>query len=314
MYTELGDSARIETVAGGGAGDDDSSADIDSSDSISGIETTIEFRTRGVFSDKGLNVIDADVKSSADGSVLAKLSGRWSDQLYIDRCAPSNDHRHHASASSSPAVSTANEAAKRDTKQRVGKINSNSSSSSNIMFGIIQSRNSSPARTRSAASSRSNSPTKPTPNVSSPSTAATGFMGRLFNQASSAMLSIPSVLPFTIPTADAFSIPAVPQHQEQQQQQQQQRTDHHSASPSSSCSSSSLGPELLFDAATMPVLAKTVAAESEMESFESRRLWRKVTAAIHGKDLAAATEEKTAIEDNQRRICRERDEAGIVWK
>lgn len=48
--------------------------------------------------------------------------------------------------------------------------------------------------------------------------------------------------------------------------------------------------------------------ESEQEWNESRRLWSGVTAAIKKKDLDAATDAKTAIEDAQRESARQREE------
>lgn len=71
--------------------------------------------------------------------------------------------------------------------------------------------------------------------------------------------------------------------------------------------------ETLFDASTAKVTQKTIAPESEQEWNESRRLWTKVTAAIRKKDLDAATDAKTAIEDAQRESTREREEKGEKW-
>lgn len=44
------------------------------------------------------------------------------------------------------------------------------------------------------------------------------------------------------------------------------------------------------------------------------RLWAKVTKAIKEKDLDAATDAKTAIEDAQREMVREREERNEPWK
>ncbi|KAJ3046756.1 hypothetical protein HDU99_009685, partial [Rhizoclosmatium hyalinum] len=42
-------------------------------------------------------------------------------------------------------------------------------------------------------------------------------------------------------------------------------------------------------------------------------LWKKVTKGILNKDLDEATAEKTAIEENQRRICKLREDKGEAW-
>ncbi|KAI0073751.1 Oxysterol-binding protein [Panus rudis PR-1116 ss-1] len=53
-----------------------------------------------------------------------------------------------------------------------------------------------------------------------------------------------------------------------------------------------------------------VAPEEEQEPNESRRLWTKLTAAIHAKDMEAATEAKTAVEESQREVRRKLEESG----
>ncbi|TPX35647.1 hypothetical protein SmJEL517_g01966 [Synchytrium microbalum] len=102
-------------------------------------------------------------------------------------------------------------------------------------------------------------------------------------------------------------------------------TDEIFLSPSSSANSSpssasptrgSNGSEkknLFFDATSHPVSHKSVHPEIQQEEYESRRLWHQVTKAIHTKDLDAATDEKSAIEDNQRRLQKERCESGAPW-
>ena len=50
------------------------------------------------------------------------------------------------------------------------------------------------------------------------------------------------------------------------------------------------------------VAPKWVAAEEEQEQYESRRLWRDLTHAILAKDMDAATEAKTAVENAQREL------------
>ena len=50
------------------------------------------------------------------------------------------------------------------------------------------------------------------------------------------------------------------------------------------------------------VAPKWVAPEDEQEPYESRRLWRDLTRAILAKDMDAATESKTAVENAQREV------------
>ncbi|KAM0790788.1 hypothetical protein ACM66B_004636 [Microbotryomycetes sp. NB124-2] len=70
------------------------------------------------------------------------------------------------------------------------------------------------------------------------------------------------------------------------------------------------GKETFFDAHAEKVAAKTVAPEDKQAWNESRNLWTKVTAAIKAKDLDAATDAKTKIEDAQREAARQREETG----
>jgi len=69
---------------------------------------------------------------------------------------------------------------------------------------------------------------------------------------------------------------------------------------------------VLFDAMKdgQNVAPKFVPPESEQEPNESRRLWLAVTNAIVSKDMEAATEAKTAVEDAQRELRRKREESG----
>ena len=50
------------------------------------------------------------------------------------------------------------------------------------------------------------------------------------------------------------------------------------------------------------VAPKWVAPEDEQEQYESRVLWRDLTRAILAKDMDAATEAKTAVENAQREL------------
>ncbi|GAA6014996.1 hypothetical protein JCM10207_008697 [Rhodosporidiobolus poonsookiae] len=70
------------------------------------------------------------------------------------------------------------------------------------------------------------------------------------------------------------------------------------------------GKEVLFDAHSASVIQKSVTSEADQQPFESRRLWSKVTAAIKAKDLDAATDAKTEIEDAQREAAKEREAKG----
>jgi len=58
------------------------------------------------------------------------------------------------------------------------------------------------------------------------------------------------------------------------------------------------------------IAPKWVAPEEEQEANESRRLWSKLTSAILTKDMEAATEAKTEVEESQRALRKKRDEHG----
>ncbi|KZS90261.1 Oxysterol-binding protein [Sistotremastrum niveocremeum HHB9708] len=72
------------------------------------------------------------------------------------------------------------------------------------------------------------------------------------------------------------------------------------------------GKRVLFDAQSKEakIAPKSVAPESEQEPNESRRLWQRLTEAIAAKDMEAATEAKSAVEDAQRDSRRQREENG----
>ncbi|KAJ3225065.1 hypothetical protein HK099_007440 [Clydaea vesicula] len=72
--------------------------------------------------------------------------------------------------------------------------------------------------------------------------------------------------------------------------------------------------EVLFDVSTSKIHKKIVAPEEEMNEFESRLLWTKVTKAMFAKDLDTATEEKSKIEDQQRRVVKNRTGNGTKWE
>ncbi|KAJ3102875.1 hypothetical protein HDU96_009476 [Phlyctochytrium bullatum] len=73
-------------------------------------------------------------------------------------------------------------------------------------------------------------------------------------------------------------------------------------------------PRTAFEVAKWPVRGKRVREVGEMEEFESRRLWAPVARGLVSKDLDAATAEKTAIEENQRELIRQREAAGVTWR
>ncbi|KAG8833136.1 hypothetical protein FRC17_011256 [Serendipita sp. 399] len=68
----------------------------------------------------------------------------------------------------------------------------------------------------------------------------------------------------------------------------------------------------LFDVDKSPIMPKTCLPEDKQEKHESRRLWSQLTAAIKNKDMEAATEAKSAIENEQRQQAHKRDELGIT--
>jgi len=69
---------------------------------------------------------------------------------------------------------------------------------------------------------------------------------------------------------------------------------------------------VLFDVAKDgdKLAAKHVVPEEEQEPNESRRLWKGLTEAIAAKDMDAATEAKTLVEEAQREVRKKRDESG----
>ena len=72
--------------------------------------------------------------------------------------------------------------------------------------------------------------------------------------------------------------------------------------------------EELFDAHKATIVQKEVIPEDQQEENESRRLWSKVTEGIKEKDLDKATESKSAIEEKQRALAKEREESGATWE
>jgi hypothetical protein len=63
---------------------------------------------------------------------------------------------------------------------------------------------------------------------------------------------------------------------------------------------------VLLDVTDLLPVAKTVPPMAEQQSNESRVVWDPVTKAIHARDFVQATRNKTEIEDEQRRLAKER--------
>ena len=78
--------------------------------------------------------------------------------------------------------------------------------------------------------------------------------------------------------------------------------------------SSSGNHDELFDAHKATIVQKEVIPEEQQEENESRRLWSKVTQAIKEKNLDKATESKSAIEEKQRALAKEREENAEKWE
>lgn len=72
--------------------------------------------------------------------------------------------------------------------------------------------------------------------------------------------------------------------------------------------------DVFFSVEESNIQEKTVPDEADMNEFESRLLWSKVTQAIIDRDMDVATEEKTLIEDNQRLVEKQRTKGGKVWE
>jgi hypothetical protein len=71
--------------------------------------------------------------------------------------------------------------------------------------------------------------------------------------------------------------------------------------------------ELLFSFKKFNPPPKIMTPLEEQNELESHRIWHKVTSAIKREDWAAASLEKNIIEEQQRKIRKERAEKGIIW-
>ncbi|XP_017494228.1 PREDICTED: oxysterol-binding protein-related protein 9-like, partial [Rhagoletis zephyria] len=72
--------------------------------------------------------------------------------------------------------------------------------------------------------------------------------------------------------------------------------------------------EIFVDTKTLPVMKKQVTPISEQEEFESRNMWKVVTAALKRQDVTEATAAKYAIEQRQRELAKEREEKSLKWQ
>jgi len=71
--------------------------------------------------------------------------------------------------------------------------------------------------------------------------------------------------------------------------------------------------QVLFDALNTKTVLPDVLPNDKQHPYESRRLWEKVTAGIKAKDLDAATDGKSFLEQRQRDEAKERKEANKEW-
>lgn len=72
--------------------------------------------------------------------------------------------------------------------------------------------------------------------------------------------------------------------------------------------------EVFVDTKSMPIIKKRVKKIVEQDSYESRNIWKEVTAALRNQDVNAATNAKIAIEEQQRELVRDRKEKGVKIK
>lgn len=71
--------------------------------------------------------------------------------------------------------------------------------------------------------------------------------------------------------------------------------------------------ELFLDVNAEPICAKIVQPEQVQDECESRRLWAPVAQCIRTRNYDQAQEEKTKVEESQRRLARLRSEGVISW-
>ena len=71
--------------------------------------------------------------------------------------------------------------------------------------------------------------------------------------------------------------------------------------------------EVFVDTKAIPIIKKQVKPIGQQEEFESRNLWKEVTAALKAQDVSAATTAKFNVEQKQRELVKERQEKGSKW-
>ncbi|XP_074604692.1 oxysterol-binding protein-related protein 9 isoform X2 [Brevipalpus obovatus] len=74
------------------------------------------------------------------------------------------------------------------------------------------------------------------------------------------------------------------------------------------------GPQEVFvDTKAMKTIKKNVKPIAEQEPFESRRLWKEVTAALKMQEVNTATNAKFAVEQGQRELVKQRQATNTKW-
>lgn len=72
--------------------------------------------------------------------------------------------------------------------------------------------------------------------------------------------------------------------------------------------------ELFVDTQDIPIIKKKVRPIADQESFESRKLWKEVSAALKFRNVQVATESKFVLEQKQREEARIRKETNGKWE
>ena len=72
--------------------------------------------------------------------------------------------------------------------------------------------------------------------------------------------------------------------------------------------------ELFIDTKSIPIIKKQVLSIKEQEEYESRNLWKVVTASLKRQDVNEATAAKYKIEQHQRDLVKEREDNSLKWE
>lgn len=72
--------------------------------------------------------------------------------------------------------------------------------------------------------------------------------------------------------------------------------------------------QIIKETSTAPSQEPIVRPISEQGELESQRVWSSTADALRVEDYGTAMKEKTAVEEHQRKLRRERDEAGETWE